>query len=207
MEEQEVKLNGLQAYFKNMTIKRAAMLFTSVFVFLILTVSVFWYKKNKIESFSYRIDKANTAVELQIILDEGCPSELLPLANYSLAKAIFEEGDFQKSSEIFEKCVKRYKKHFLYGRMVIGYIHSGFENVRSPEFLIKTLDMIKSNEFIWKNEALYDIALLLEQTGEKEKASEIYREIIAVGDGGVESGSVWASQAEFKLAELKNEEK
>ena len=99
----------------------------------------------------------------------------------------------------FELFVNKYPKDILYGRAVIGYIQSGFQVNSTTDFLEGCLMLIKDKTLPWKNEIHFDIAGLFTKAGEKERASELYREILETRD------EVWTPHAEFKLSELKNE--
>ena len=79
---------------------------------------------------------------------------------------------------------------------MIGYIHAGFQLNRNSKFLDDVYEEIKDREFAWKEEALYDIAVFFEEMKVYNKASEIYRLIMQLGD------EHWKNMAEYRLLNI-----
>ena len=193
------KTNEEKSFSDNLTLKNMITVVLIVIAIVGLGIGLKTYSTKKISEFSERLKKAEKQEDYKKIIEDGCPGELLPKAEYSLAVTLFEEKNYKGSFEHFEIFVNKYPKDILYGRAVIGYVHSGFQVNSTTDFLEGCLILIKDKNLPWKNEIHFDIAGLFTKAGEKERASELYREILETRD------EVWTSHAEFKLAELKKQ--
>jgi hypothetical protein len=188
------KISQFFARFTNRDYIIAAIAF-SVAVMVSLFIHI--YNQRRVEDFSLRLNNAKTAQDFQAILSDNCPAVVKPLAEYFLAKNYLESGKNKEAFDMTRRFIETNKEHFLYGRALIGYIHSGFELTKTKDFLESCLAMVKERDFCWKNEALYDIALFYEEISLNDKALELYKTVFDSGD------VTWKSSAEFKIAELK----
>lgn len=188
------KINQFFARLTNRDYIIAAAAFSAA---IILSLLIHMYNQRRIEDFSLRLNNAKTAQDFQGILSDSCPAVVKPLAEYFLAKNYLEGGKNKEAFEMTRRFIETNKEHFLYGRALIGYIHSGFELTKTKDFLDSCLAIVKGRDFCWKNEALYDIALSFEELSLNDKALELYKTVFDSGD------VTWKSSAEFKMAELK----
>ncbi|MBN1522261.1 MAG: tetratricopeptide repeat protein [Candidatus Aureabacteria bacterium] len=189
------KDRDVKELFQNITLKQVIWGAGFVFLAAFLAFFVRFYQAEKQKEFSLRISQAETVEDFKSILQERCPGELRPEAEYFYAKALFEGGDFQQAFSTWESFINAHPDHFLFGRAVIGYIHSGIHLKKGGDFLDDALKRIEAKDFAWKNEALYDMAMYYEDIRLGQKAVDIYRRIIQSGD------PYWKSMAEFRLAE------
>jgi hypothetical protein len=188
------KISQFFARFSNRDYIIAAVAFSAA---VILSLLIHLYNQRRLEDFSLRLSNAKTVEDFQGILSDNCPAGVKPLAEYFLAKTYLESGKNKEAFDLTRRFIETNKEHFLYGRALIGYIHSGFELTKTKDFLEGCLAMVKDRDFCWKNEALYDMALFFEELSLNDKALELYKTVFESGD------VTWKSSAEFKMAELK----
>jgi len=188
-------------FFKRLTIKQIIMVLVVIGLGFGLGSLLNIYNKNKLSEFTQKLKDAKTSAEYKALIDDGCPGKLISEARHKLGKAFYEEGKFEESFDVFEEIIKKDESHFLYGRAIIGYIHSGFQIEKNPDFLDKARVIVEEKDFPWKEEALYDIALYYEEVLLADKAADIYTEIAK------SFASHWKDNAEFKLAKLKMKKK
>ena len=145
----------------------------------LLNQAVAKYEKSMQDGDAYQAYN-NVAEDFETLLSQYANKEGGRLAAVTFANICFDAGEYNKSIELYEKAMDHFKPHpILYNLILsgLGYAHGQInQNDRAASYFEK---IITSDDKTLHDEALFNLGVLYEKLGEKEKSEKAFDQIIS----------------------------
>ncbi len=118
--------------------------------------------------------------DFHAIINQYGSKESGKLARVIFANICFDAGEYNKAIELYEKSLKNFEHHPTIYNLILsglGYAHEQLkENQRAASYFEK---IVARDEQILRDEALFNLGVLYNKLGEKEKSDKAFNQIIS----------------------------
>jgi tetratricopeptide (TPR) repeat protein len=118
--------------------------------------------------------------DFHAIINQYGSKESGKLARVIFANICFDAGEYRKAIELYEKSLKNFEHRPMIYNLILsglGYAHEQLkENQRAVSYFEK---IVARDEQILRDEALFNLGVLYNKLGEKEKSDKAFNQIIS----------------------------
>ena len=101
-------------------------------------------------------------------------------AQIQFANISYDSGNFDKAIEFYELAIDEFGKDHPFGNLLLSGIAYSFAGKKNYESAIKYFnELVLGTSEVMKDDALFNLGLIYEKQGEKEKSADVFKKIVA----------------------------
>lgn len=122
----------------------------------------------------------DVAEDFETLLDQYGNKKGGKLAGVTFANICFDAGEYNRSIELYEKALDHFKHHPIFYNLILSGLGYAHEQINESERAVSYFEkIIASDDKTLHDEALFNLGVLYEKLGQKEKSEKAFNQIIS----------------------------